>query len=1019
MINRVTQSAHPNSLDARLMRPVWSGDHEGSHSHLRQPKVNTKITIEGPDGDLNLEDILPHLNGNFVQLHSIPEDDGGISLSKTGSPTSEIKDILPNDELQLPKEIKRANSDPFPWMQHSVMFRHGLRRSRSLTDVEEMSKLQFDFLDLSEIIQGESNDDRITNSTEIDDDFADKRRHTITNADSLQFMTQLVDLEGRSLSQDDLYVLKDKIFALDSIIKKKPNHLQKVIHMADNMHKKIEHEEKKEKKLRKSSSTEHKHFTIFVYRGASETDLDSSFASESFRRQVSFIPEMAEDKTDKIQSLEHKTTNNQTANGTTKTTFVPTVAEHVLIDGFKFSETHRNSIPEIKKSPKKIEAIRKVSSGSARIEPSKIVKDETEDFMKINKVVTFQTLQRETYLLGTNRVPTDAKPEVMRGATEGSFVDKDTNVSAFIVLKQFKKDEILPTVDVETPELVSSFRPEPMTAIVHPQTEQRQESFKFEDSSQKPISASKKNYEVNSSDNAPNITITSIREEYVLKTLNENVADSGKPQVDQVFSVNEIPRRSSDYSIRSLDRSREWSFPPKTSTPVNRTQISSRSLERTPTQNPIQTNPRPPPSKVQLEAFCSTVAEPRNAKPRSTKETKISDDSQPEITESDINPEDVKTVESDAGIRKRYLDSISTDNIQDLLPKKRSNKPKTKLVKPNTLDRATSAILLAVSKNEITQTDFDNVMSQVSSKREEAHKYSPKPYKEDGSTQTIAWRGIVRSNTVVKKDFESKKTQTHKFNPNQMVVQEVPKKESNEKNVGTDSTETRDTGVAVNITPAKANQKTQTEKLNKSSLEYVDDQVGRPLKTGPVYEGQKRAPLQKDFTHNATFQSIRLMMSPNMLEEMQGLDQLQRECLLSHNIFRVRHRSPPVQWNEDLAKQAQRWASYLVSSNTLQHSDEQGYSENVIKKHIRSMESARGFGIVQQWYKGGKDYDYSAGCRQRFGRALQGFIKLVWLDIEDVGIGYAFDQNDNIIVVCHYKPKISIRNIESNVLPKV
>ena len=67
----------------------------------RKPEGSTIITIEGPDGDLDLNDILPHLNGNLIHLHSIPEDDGGISLSKTGSPSSEMKDISPNDELQV------------------------------------------------------------------------------------------------------------------------------------------------------------------------------------------------------------------------------------------------------------------------------------------------------------------------------------------------------------------------------------------------------------------------------------------------------------------------------------------------------------------------------------------------------------------------------------------------------------------------------------------------------------------------------------------------------------------------------------------------------------------------------------------------------------------------------------------------------------------------------------------------------------------------------------------------------
>ena len=238
LLNRYVQSAHPNNstLDASLMRPLKSAvENDDRHSQMRKTDKYSRLTIEGIDGDLNIEDFLSHLSGPpSLALHSIPEDDGGLSLSKTESPRSEMKE----DELQVPTEIQRANSDPFPWMQYPVMYQKGIRKARSLSDIEEMSKLQFDYLDLSELIQDDYEiEGGIANSTQIES--TDKRRHTITNPNSLQYMTSLVDLEGRSLSQDDLFYLKDKMNAFDDLMKEKPNHVSQVIRLADEVHRNI------------------------------------------------------------------------------------------------------------------------------------------------------------------------------------------------------------------------------------------------------------------------------------------------------------------------------------------------------------------------------------------------------------------------------------------------------------------------------------------------------------------------------------------------------------------------------------------------------------------------------------------------------------------------------------------------------------------------------------------------------------------------------------------------------------
>jgi len=44
-----------------------------------------------------------------------------------------------------------------------------------------------------------------------------------------------------------------------------------------------------------------------------------------------------------------------------------------------------------------------------------------------------------------------------------------------------------------------------------------------------------------------------------------------------------------------------------------------------------------------------------------------------------------------------------------------------------------------------------------------------------------------------------------------------------------------------------------------------------------------------------------------------------KQCLDSHNEFRLMHSVPALTWAEDLAKEAQAWAEKLARARTLQH----------------------------------------------------------------------------------------------------
>ena len=47
------------------------------------------------------------------------------------------------------------------------------------------------------------------------------------------------------------------------------------------------------------------------------------------------------------------------------------------------------------------------------------------------------------------------------------------------------------------------------------------------------------------------------------------------------------------------------------------------------------------------------------------------------------------------------------------------------------------------------------------------------------------------------------------------------------------------------------------------------------------------------------------------------------------NAYRARHGSPPLKWDDTIAKFSQEYSYYLVANNLFQHSNDQRYGENL------------------------------------------------------------------------------------------
>ena len=81
-----------------------------------------------------------------------------------------------------------------------------------------------------------------------------------------------------------------------------------------------------------------------------------------------------------------------------------------------------------------------------------------------------------------------------------------------------------------------------------------------------------------------------------------------------------------------------------------------------------------------------------------------------------------------------------------------------------------------------------------------------------------------------------------------------------------------------------------------------------------------------------------------------------RECVYAHTIIRTIHGQFSMDWNEDLAYEAESWAIYLAAKvGTLQHSNFQFSNGTYYGENLYSLEGpvepARCHLAIHQWYK--------------------------------------------------------------------
>ncbi len=121
------------------------------------------------------------------------------------------------------------------------------------------------------------------------------------------------------------------------------------------------------------------------------------------------------------------------------------------------------------------------------------------------------------------------------------------------------------------------------------------------------------------------------------------------------------------------------------------------------------------------------------------------------------------------------------------------------------------------------------------------------------------------------------------------------------------------------------------------------------------------------------------------------------EMLKAHNAVRTELKLPPLQWSDELAAIAKKWADTLLAKNKFSHNPDSPHGENLF---MISGGSASPAAVIWQWAAESQNYDYSSNtCSGMCGHYTQ----LVWRRTLRVGCGVARDKR-NEIWVCSYDP---------------
>ena len=126
------------------------------------------------------------------------------------------------------------------------------------------------------------------------------------------------------------------------------------------------------------------------------------------------------------------------------------------------------------------------------------------------------------------------------------------------------------------------------------------------------------------------------------------------------------------------------------------------------------------------------------------------------------------------------------------------------------------------------------------------------------------------------------------------------------------------------------------------------------------------------------------------------------------NAYRAKHNSPPLVWDDTISAFAQEYSLYLVTHNLFQHSNKEGYGENLayFQGYPNEMMTLIKKSI-DLWYDEIKLYNFNyPGYSPSTGH----FTCLVWKSSTTFGMGYSYNNDTKVVDITPHRLVILLDN---------
>jgi uncharacterized protein YkwD len=163
-------------------------------------------------------------------------------------------------------------------------------------------------------------------------------------------------------------------------------------------------------------------------------------------------------------------------------------------------------------------------------------------------------------------------------------------------------------------------------------------------------------------------------------------------------------------------------------------------------------------------------------------------------------------------------------------------------------------------------------------------------------------------------------------------------------------------------------------------------------------------PTSKLVLATAGFVAITLPTLPLLSAPRQIDTQAQNTILQTHNQYREEVGVSPLEWSQELAASAKKWAEHLAEIDTMEHSESNGeYGENIwsgTKGYFSWEDMVDAWGEEKQYFIPNRAIPNACeGSWQKCGHYTQ----LIWQDTQEVGCGLASNDQREFLV-CQYNP---------------